>query len=236
MNVSNRSLFDTTADSQMRARKPPRAVGVMAALNTLFSLFSLNVVFVLTALPLITLPVAFQSALIAVERWRANDEDRMAREFLRAFRAQPKRRPTVTLGVPIAAVVAALLEIRFSVHVGGATGAICAGLGAVGLLLALAGFGYLAVLGVRRPNLRPTDAWYAAIVLVITNLFGASAALVAASIAVCLLEIRDPALTVIGVPLALVAIVRIGAARGIRNTERRVPGAVEFFNNLEVNK
>jgi hypothetical protein len=236
MSVSSRALFDTTADSKPRTKKPPRAVGVMAALNTLFSLFALNVVLVLTALPVVTLPLALRAAAVAIYRWRTDGEDRMVREFLREFRAQPKRRPIVIIGIPLAAAVLALIEIRFSAHAGGAFGAISAGMGVAGLLLTLAGLGYLLMLGVRYPGLTPTNAWYAAIVLVMTNLVGSSVLLVVEFLMIGLLELRDPALTVIGLPLALLALVLISAERGIRHTESRVPGAVEFFNDLEVKR
>ncbi len=234
MTPSTRALFDTTLDGQRRTTKPPLAVGVMAALNTLFNLFAFNAVLVVTALPVVTIPVALQAAMVALRRWRADGEDRMVREFLRAFRAQPKRRSTVVVGVPLVAAGLAFVEIRFCAHAGGPAAAICAGLGVAGLVLTLSGLGYLLMLGVRQPGLTPTDAWYGAMVLVLTNLFGASAVLVGEFLLIALLELLDPALTVLGLPLALLALVRMSAERGIRHTEKRVPGAIEFFKNLEV--
>ena len=237
MSVSSRALFDTTRDSQYReTERPPFSVGVMATLNTLFNLFALNVVVVLAALPVVTLPVALQSAAVAIDRWRTGGEDRMVKEFLRTLRAEPKCRPTVIVGLPLAAVVLAIVEIRFSAHAGGASGAICAGLGVAGLVLTLAGLGYLLMLGVRYPGLTPTNAWYAGLVLVMTNLFGASALLTVEFLVIGLLELRDPSLTVIGLPLVLLALVRVSAERGMRHTEQRVPGVVEFFTDLEGKK
>lgn len=236
MSVSSRSLFDTTADGQYRPKRPPLAVGVMHALSTVFNLFALNVVLVLTALPLLSLPLALQSAAVVIDRWRTDGEDRMVSGFLRELRAQPKGRRTVILGVPLVCVLLAAIEIRFSAHAGGAAGAVCAGLGAAGLVLTLAGLGYLLMLGVRHPGLTPTNAWYAAIVLVMTNLLGASALLVVSFVAIGLIEYRDPQLSVIGLPLALVVLVRVSAGRGMRHTEQRVHGAAEFFNQLEVTR
>lgn len=236
MSVSSRSLFDTTADGQYRPTRPPRAVGVTRALGTVFNLFALNVVFVVASLPLVTLPVALHSAALALDRWRVDGEDLMVGGFLRELRTQPKLRRTGTLGVPLVCVLLAAIEIRFSVRTGGAAGAICVGLGAAGLMLTLAGLGYLVMLGVRHPGLTPTNAWYAAIVLVMTNLLGASALLVVWFVVVGLVVYRDPQLSVIGLPLVLLVLVRVSAERGIRHTEQCVPGAIDFFNQLEVTR
>jgi hypothetical protein len=236
MTSSSRVLFDPVADREPVPVRPPRAVGIMAGLSTLFSLFALNVVVVLSALPLVSLPLAMQAAEVALDRWREDQEERMVREFLRAFRALPTGRTFIRVGVPIAVAAAALLEIRFFAITGGGAGAVGAGLGAAGLLLALAGLGYVLMLGVRQPNMRPTDAWYLAVALVATNLLGASALLVGEFALLGTLALLDPPLIVIGLPVAALVVVRMTAEHGIHRTQQRMPGAADFFDDLEVNQ
>ena len=78
--------------------------GVMAALASLFNFLALNLVLLIASLPVITLPLAVNAASVALDRWRADGEDRVVREFWVALRSRPPLRTTVALGVPFAAI------------------------------------------------------------------------------------------------------------------------------------
>jgi len=80
------------------------------------------------------------------------------------------------------------------------------------------------VLGARRPDLAPTELWYVSVSLAVRNLLWPSPLLVAEFAAVALLLLRDPLLALIGLPLALLSLVRLTADLGIRRADRRVRG------------
>jgi hypothetical protein len=86
--------------------------------------------------------------------------------------------------------------------------------------------GYVLVLGARRPDLAATDLWYLSVTLAVRNLLWASPLLVAEFAAVALLLLADPALALIGLPLALLSLIRLTADPGIRRAERRARGEV----------
>jgi hypothetical protein len=86
--------------------------------------------------------------------------------------------------------------------------------------------GYVLVLGARRPDLAPTDLWYLSVSLAVRNLLWASPLLVAEFVAAAVLLLADPALALIGLPLALLGLVRLTADPGIRRADRRARGEV----------
>ena len=102
------------------AQRRPGLFGtpVMTALGSAFNLLALNLVLLLTALPLITLPAAVNAATIALDQWRRAGEDRVVREFLLALRASHPVRSTVRTGLPIAAAVLGVVEARYFLRSG----------------------------------------------------------------------------------------------------------------------
>src|SRR5271155_2966790 len=84
---------------------------IMAALAALFNFLALNLVLLIFSLPVITLPAAVSAATLALDRWRRDGEDRVVREFLIGFRTQWATQ-TMLVGVPLAAAVLGLIEIR----------------------------------------------------------------------------------------------------------------------------
>ena len=72
------------------AREAPRApnaarLQVMAVLSAIFNCLALNLALLVACLPIVTVPVAFQAGIVALDRWRNEGEDRLVREFVAAL-------------------------------------------------------------------------------------------------------------------------------------------------------
>jgi hypothetical protein len=197
------------------ARPRPGGPSVSAVLSAIFNVMALNAVVLLGCLPIITAPVALQSGVLALQGWRRDGEDRVVRGFLAALRSRPFARTTLAVGAPMLAAVVAGAEMEFFARRGSASGALGLGFGAAGLMLAFAGLGYALALGARWSELSASDVWYLSVALTVRNLLGTSPLLVAEFLAGAFLTLRDPALTVIGLPIALLAAVRVTADRGV---------------------
>src|SRR6202522_2089402 len=115
---------------------------IMAALAALFNFLALNLALLAFSLPVITAPAAVSAATRALERWRRDGEDQVVREFLVGFRAQWARQ-TVLVGVPLAAAVLGVIEVRHFAIGGGADSRIALGFGTVALLVTLSALGYV---------------------------------------------------------------------------------------------
>ncbi|MGD0196987.1 MAG: hypothetical protein ABSC56_03620 [Solirubrobacteraceae bacterium] len=196
----------------------------MAVLTTIFNCLALNLALLVACLPIVTVPAAFQAGIVALDRWRNEGEDRVVREFLAALRSRPFLHATMSAGVPFVGATVALEEVHFFSHGGAPVNWLCLGLGVDALLLSLATLGYSLVLGARRPDLEATDLWYVSVSLAARNLFWGSPLIVAAFAALALLLLADPALALIGLPLALLGLVRLAADPGIRRADLRARG------------
>jgi hypothetical protein len=198
----------------------------MAVLTAIFNCLALNLALLVACLPIVTVPAAFRAGIVALDRWRNEGEDRLVREFVAALRSRPLLHTTLSAGIPFATAAVALEEVHFFSRGGTAVNWLCLGLGVDALLLSLASLGYVLVLGARRPDLAATDLWYLSVTLAVRNLLWASPLLVAEFAAVALLLLADPALALIGLPLALLSLIRLTADPGIRRAERRARGEV----------
>ena len=121
---------------------------IMAALAALFNFLALNLALLLFSLPVITLPAAVSAATHALERWRRDGEDQVVREFLVGFRAQWARQ-TVLVGVPLAAAVLGVVEVRHFAAGPGAANRLALGFGTVALLVTASALGYVFLLAAR---------------------------------------------------------------------------------------
>src|SRR5262249_53907408 len=138
---------------------------LMALLTALFNVLALNLALLLASLPLVTAPVAVSAASAALDRWTRDGEDRVVRQFVLEFRARWSARTMLSVGVPMAAVLAGLAEVRyfFGLRLGGsslggpAIGGLCLGGGA--LFVTLAALGYVFQLSSDSPELSPLDLW-----------------------------------------------------------------------------
>jgi hypothetical protein len=185
-----------------------RQLRVTAVLSAIFNVMALNGVLVIACLPIVTVPAALRAAMVALERWRGEGEDRVVRQFILALRARGFWRRTLTVGVPLIAAALAAEELIYFSRAANAGNAVGIGLGFAGLLLALSGAGYVLVLGARQPDLSPTDTWFVAVSLVARNPLVASPLLAGELVAGLLVLTRDPSLAVVGIPVGLLALVR----------------------------
>ena len=121
---------------------------IMTALAALFNFLALNLALLVFSLPVITLPAAVSAATLTLDRWRRDGEDQVVREFLIGFRDQWARQ-TVLVGVPLAAAVLGVIEVRHFAGGGGANGRIALGLGTVALVVTASALGYVFLLAAR---------------------------------------------------------------------------------------
>ncbi len=190
--------------------------GVMAALATLFNFLALNLVLLIAALPVITLPVAVNAASVALDRWRADGEERVLREFWTALRSRPPLGTTVALGVPFAAVGLGLAELHYFSRGGAVTDHAGFGLGLAALLITLTGLGYLFVLEARYPQLAPAELWSLCARLAVRNILVTGPLFLAELLGAGLLTLIDAPLLLLGLPVALLGLMRLTALLGLR--------------------
>ncbi|HTR90775.1 MAG TPA: hypothetical protein VMI73_03445 [Trebonia sp.] len=189
---------------------------LMAMLTALFNVLALNLALVLASLPLITAPVAVSAASAALDRWARDGEDRVVRQFLLEFRARWSARTLLSVGVPVAAVLAGLAEVRYfwtSSRGVPSLGGFCLGGGA--LFVTLAALGYVFQLSADSPELSPLDLWSRSARLAVRNLLmaGPLSAMPAAGLA--LLAARDPAVLLLGLPVFLLHALKLIARPGL---------------------
>jgi hypothetical protein len=201
------------ADNPVLVSLKDKAIG---ALTACFNFLALNLVLLVACLPVVTVPMALQAATVALERWRVSGEDRVVQEFLAALRSRPPLRTTVTVGTPLAVASIAAEEVHFFTRGGSPGDWVSLGFGAAALLVALASFGYVLVLGARRPGMAPSELWNLSVSLAVRNLPVTGPLFVAEFVATSLLLLLDPVLALIGVPILFLQCLRLTAQLGIR--------------------
>lgn len=194
--------------------------GVMAALGSLFNFLALNLVLLIAALPVITLPVAVNAASVALDRWRADGEERVVREFWVALRSRRPLRTTVALGVPFAAVGLGLAEVRYFAHGATIAAHVSLSLGLAGLLITLTALGYLFLVGARCPQLAPAELWSLCARLAVRNILVTGPLFLAELLGAGLLTLLDAPLLLLGLPAGLLAAMRLTAMLGLRAHHR----------------
>jgi hypothetical protein len=189
---------------------------IMAGLGTLFNVLALNLVMIVAALPLFTAPVAVSAASAALDQWRYGGEERVVRQFIAEFGNRWSTRTVLGAGVPMAAAVLGLAEIRHFARDATLTGRAGLVLGGVALLITLASLGYLFQLSADQPGLAPVDLWSLSARLAVRNLLvaGPLAAVPIAGLAI--LAGRDPAVLMLGTPLFLLHALKLIAGPGLR--------------------
>jgi hypothetical protein len=198
---------------------------IMAGLTTLFNFIALNLALLIAALPIITLPAAASAATVALDRWRRDGEDRVVREFIAALR-QLIRRTTVQVGVPFAAVVLGLVEVDHFAHDRAPAGHIGLGLGLGALLITLSAIGYVLLLAARGgtrtdASARPAgELWSLCASLAVRNILVTGPLFLAEIAAATALIVTVPALSLFGVPLLLLQLMRLTAQHGLRRARQ----------------
>jgi hypothetical protein len=189
---------------------------IMAGLTTLFNVLALNLAMIVAALPLITAPVAVSAASAALDQWRRDGEDRVVRQFIIEFRARWSVRTTLGAGIPMAAAVLGVAEIRHFAHDASLASRGGLVLGGCALLITLAALGYVFQLAADDRGLSPVDLWSVSARLAVRNLLVAGPLAAAPVAGVAILAARDPAVLLLGLPLFLLHALKLIARPGLR--------------------
>ena len=213
---------------------------IMAALAALFNFLALNLALLVFSLPVITAPAAVSAATRALERWRRDGEDQVVREFLIGFRAQWARQ-TVLVGVPLAAAVLGVIEVRHFAAGAGAANRLALGFGTAALLVTVSALGYVFLLVAR--NVEGPDGsaglagtagsaglagtagaggstaaefWTLCIGLAVRSLFVTGPLFLVVIGGAAALAWIDPPLLLLGLPLLALQLMRVTANFGLR--------------------
>jgi hypothetical protein len=189
---------------------------VFAWLTTLFNALALNLAMVVASLPLITAPAAISAASAVLDQWRREGQDQVVRQFIAEFRARCSVRVTLGTGVPLAAVVLGLAEIRYFAREATLAGRVGLGLGAAALLITLAALGYLFQLTADQPGLPPVELWSQSARLAVRNLLVAGPLSAAPIAGLVVLAVRDPFVLLLGLPVFLLHALKLIARTGLR--------------------
>jgi hypothetical protein len=189
---------------------------VVAALAAIFNLLALNLALVVVSLPVVTLPLALDAATTALSRWRSEGEDRVVREFFSALRSGRVWQTTIRVGIPLVAIGTGAEEVHYFAHGGGSLEWICLGFGLSGLVLALSALGYVLVLGSRNPDSPASQLWALGVALAVRNLFTTGPLFVLEMVAAAFAILLDVPLVLLGLPAALLYVMRLTALLGLR--------------------
>lgn len=197
------------------------AVGprMMAALATMFNFLALNLALLIASLPIVTAPAALNAAMVALDRWRAEGEDSVVREFISALRSRPPLRTTVVAGVPLAAVAVGVVEFRHFARGASLPDRAFLGFAAAALLITLTALGYVFLLAARDPDAPAADLWSLSARLAIRNLLVTGPLFLAEIALVSAAAVLDPALLLLGLPLLLLQLLRLTAQLGLSRAE-----------------
>ena len=198
---------------------------LMALLTAVFNVLALNLALVLASLPLITAPVAVSAASAALDLWARDGEDRVVRQFVLEFRVRWSARTMLSVGAPMAAVLAGLAEVRYFLPqcfraqsgpsgLGGLSlGGLCLCGGA--LFVTLAALGYVFQLSSDSPELPPLDLWSRSARLAARNLVTAGPLSAVPAAGLVILAARDPAVLLLGLPVFLLHALKLIARPGL---------------------
>ena len=190
----------------------------MAALGSVFNFLALNLVVLIVSLPVVTVPLAFVAATIALDRWRTDGEDRVVREFFAALRSLPPLPTTVLAGAPLLVAGIGAEEVHYFAHGGQPVNWVCLGFGSAALFLAITALGYVLLLAARHPTLPAAEIWSVGVRLAVRNLFATGPLFVVEIVGTTSLALIDPALLIIGLPLALLFLMRVTTQFGLRRS------------------
>lgn len=208
---------------------------VMAALAALFNFLALNLVLLIFSLPVITMPAAVSAATQALDRWRRDGEDQVVREFLSGFRAGWARQ-SVLVGVPLAAAVLGVIEVRHFADAAGTASRLALGFGTVALLVTASALGYVFLLaargraepeglegsgGVAGPAVSTAaEFWTGCVRLGISNVLVTGPLFLIEIGGAAVLTWIDPPMLLLGLPLLALQLLRVTASFGLRRASR----------------
>jgi hypothetical protein len=189
---------------------------VVAALGSVFNFLALNVAVLVVSLPVVTAPLALVAATTAIDRWRSDGEDRVVREFFSALRSRPVWPTTLVAAVPLVVTGIGAEEVHYFSHGGQPVNWVCLGFGSAALFIAVTAIGYVLLLVARQPTVPATEIWALSVRLAVTNFLATGPLFVVEVVSAALVALVDPSLLVIGLPLALLFLMRVTAQFGLR--------------------
>jgi Protein of unknown function, DUF624 len=191
-------------------------IRIMAWLTTLCNVLLLNLALIVASLPLITAPAAVSAASATLDRWRREGADQVVREFLSQFRDRWSLRTALGAGIPMAAAVVGLAEIRHFAPEATLVGHAGLALGAGALLITLAALGYLFQLMADEPGLPPVELWSLSARLAVRNLLVAAPVSAVPIAGAAILAGQDPVVLLLGLPVFLLHALKLTARPGLR--------------------
>ena len=189
--------------------------GVMSGLETIFNFLALNLVFLLTSVVVVTLPLTIAATFTAFSHKRQRREDRLVREYIVALRSTTVRRTLLVNGVPLALIALGAEEVHYFAVGGAIVARFCFGLGLCALLVTATALGYVFLLKRREPALDAINIWSAAAQIAVRNLLRTGPLFLAEVIIAVWLGFTDPLLCLLGLPSLLLYGMHRTAAFGL---------------------
>jgi hypothetical protein len=191
---------------------------VMDALATIFNVLLLNVLVLLASIPVVTLPLAVRAGWAAWDRWRDHGEDRVAREFWLALRTAPIAQTFGTIGLPLVGIALATTELHYFLNRRSPMAYICLGLAFTLLFIATGVLTFGALLSSRSGQMPTREVLALAIRLAVGNALATVLPSLAVGTVAAFIVVVDPALLLLGVPIAALALIRRLALIGMRRS------------------
>jgi hypothetical protein len=217
--VRGRGQGAASDPSQTRAT-PGGAVRTGAAvarvLSCVFNVFALNVLWVITSMAIVTIPLTTAAAFGAIDKWLSGADDRVVRNFFARLGECPVL-TWVTCGAPLGLVGVAAGEVAFFAARPAAVDRMCLGVAVASCLVAVSIGSYVLFL-VSTRALIGKAAWRAAAWMSVRNSVVTGPLFVVEVGAGVLGALMDPGLCVIVVPIAVMVVVYLTARFGLRRT------------------
>lgn len=216
--MTSESVSDLRPASALTSR-------VVSALAVMFNFLLLNFALLVTSALVVTIPVAVNATVVALDRWRRDGEDRVLREYLTALRSSAPLSTTASIGAPLVAIALGVTEVHYFLRVHDIVGQVCLGMGMAGLVVALTSLGYVLLVVARGAPQAASDIWVLCTRIAVRNLFVTGPVFLIEIVVVTMSSVIDPVFVVFGSPLALVALMRLTAAWGLRRVNEAAPVA-----------
>jgi hypothetical protein len=196
---------------------------IMAGLTALFNVLALNLAMLVASLPLITAPAAVSAASASLDRWGRDGEDRVVRQFVIEFRGRCSLRTMLGVGVPMAATVLGLAEVKHFAREAAFSGRAGLCIGGCALLVTVTALGYVFQLAADEPGMSPPDLWSLSARLAVRNLPVAGVLSAAPVAGLTILAARDPAVLLLGLPVFLLHALKLIARPGLHRAAAAGP-------------
>lgn len=191
--------------------------GVSNVLAALFDILALNLALLLTALPIVTLPVAISAAYAALDRRSDGTGGGILRDFLSGLRSRPFLQTTIVTGIPLLAVALGVVEVSYFASSQSFIGEICLGFGVTALVATSCALGYIFLLASRSPSSPALQVWSLGFRLGVASLLRTGPMFIAEVIGAALLLLLDPLLIFLGVPALLLQLMCWTSRLGLRS-------------------